>query len=315
MRFTHDSKSSLEFLAQSQKGNEVGFKHVGAKLRQIEGGVEQLASKTEQIESAWEAWTEEDGLDPCAEGDDDDDWLGWGGGDPDQNDGGAPDGAADGKEPKRTRINGEQETEEQGEEEDEEGQGDDALGDFSEYEIDEDSDGPGMPGLESGSEDEFTVPGCTDEDKDKKKKTDKVKVLKSSNQRVQQRSRSQPAQAVSVRTRCKEAETITLHQVPNAPGFKAWWNNLCQIISASSSHPERAFTWVRKVKKDSDFDLLNGSEGSQSLDIKFAVALKTIFPTALRNRVTLIEEKWIDRHETHKGKAIVDHSSQMVPGE
>ncbi len=40
MRFTYDTKSSLEFLAQSQKGNEVGFKHVGAKLRQIEGGVE-----------------------------------------------------------------------------------------------------------------------------------------------------------------------------------------------------------------------------------------------------------------------------------
>ncbi|MDP7559203.1 MAG: hypothetical protein QF745_01510, partial [Planctomycetota bacterium] len=94
MRFTYDTKSSLEFLAQSQKGNEVGFKHVGAKLRQIEGGVEQLASKTEQIESAWEAWTEEDGLEPCAEGDDDydDDWSGWDGGDPDQNDGGAPDG-------------------------------------------------------------------------------------------------------------------------------------------------------------------------------------------------------------------------------
>ena len=49
MRFTNDARSSLESLSQSQKGNEVGFKQVGAKLRQIEGGVEQLASKTQEI--------------------------------------------------------------------------------------------------------------------------------------------------------------------------------------------------------------------------------------------------------------------------
>ena len=263
-------------------------------MRQIEGGVEQLASKSQELESAIEGWTatETDGLEPWAEEDDDNDWSGWDGGEADQDDGGALDGAADGKEPKKTRINKDQEAEEpEEEEEDEEGQGEEALEEFSVYET-SDEDCP--PGLES-SEDEFTVPGCTDDDKDKKQKTNKVKVLKSSNQRVQQRSKSQP---VSVRTRCKEAETITLHQVPNAPGFKAWWNNLCQIISASSSHPERAFTWIRKVKKDSDFDLLNDSEGFQSLDIKFAVALKKIFPTALRRRVSLIEERWIDRRET-----------------
>ena len=196
-------------------------------------------------------------MDPCAEEEDDDgNWPGWDG-EADRDDEGAPDGAADGKEPKNTRIDNRQDAEgpwDEGEQEDEEGQGDGALGDFSEYETDEDSDG--MPELVSGSEDEFTVPGCTDEDKDKKKRTDKAKVLKSSNQRAQQRSRSQPAKAVSVKTRCKETETITSHQVPNAPGFKPWWNNLCQIISASSSDPERAFTWVRKFKKDSDFDLL-----------------------------------------------------------
>ncbi len=76
MRFTHDTKNSLEYLTQSQKGNEVGFRHVGAKLRQIEGGVDQLTSKTQEIESAMEAWTEEDGLDSCVEGDDDGNWSG-----------------------------------------------------------------------------------------------------------------------------------------------------------------------------------------------------------------------------------------------
>ena len=48
------------------------------------------------------------------------------------------------------------------------------------------------------------------------------------------------------------------------------------------------------------------SEGFQSLDIKFAVALKKIFPTTLRKRVSLIEEKWIDRHETQiKGRQLL----------
>ncbi len=77
-------------------------------------------------------------------------------------------------------------------------------------------------------------------------------------------------------------------------------------MSASSSHPERAFTWIRKVKKDSDFDLLNDSEGFQSLDIKFAVALKKILPTVLKRRVTLMEEKWMDNHDTQmKGRQIL----------
>ncbi len=160
------------------------------------------------------------------------------------------------------------------------------LEEFSEFESD--SDFEGMPGLGPGSEDEYTVPGSTDEDRSKRTQEDQVKLLKSSKERTLQRSRSQPN--IKINTRCKEAEAITLHPVPNAPGFKAWWNNLCQIISASSSHPEQAFTWARSVKRESDFVLLNDSEGFQSLDIKLAVALKKIFPGPLKNRVQLIEE-------------------------
>ena len=81
------------------------FKHVGAKLRHIEGGVIQLATKTAEIETTMEAWTEEDALDPREEEEewDDGDCLGWNG-KADQEDESAPDGAADGKETKKTRI-------------------------------------------------------------------------------------------------------------------------------------------------------------------------------------------------------------------
>ena len=77
-------------------------------------------------------------------------------------------------------------------------------------------------------------------------------------------------------------------------------------MSASSSYPDRAFTWVRKVKRDSDFKLLNDSEGFDGLDIKFAVVLKKILPNTLKRRVTLMEEKWMDNHHSQlKGRQIL----------
>ncbi len=161
-----------------------------------------------------------------------------------------------------------------------------------------------MPPLGPGSEDECAVPGCTAIDKSKKRNEHKEKLLNTPKERALQRSRSQPN--IKFRTRCKEAETITLNPVPNAPGFKAWWNNFCQIVSASSSHPEEAFVWARSVDRDSDFVALNDSEGFHSLDIKLAIALKKIFPGILKNRVQLIEEKWIDRYGTQiKGRQLL----------
>ncbi len=129
--------------------------------------------------------------------------------------------------------------------------------------------------MDSGSDDDISVPGLSDSEDDDldEEKQKKAKLLKTSKQRIEQRSKSQPP-----RTRIKEADAITLNSVPNAPGFKAWWHNLCTIMSASSSYPDKAFTWVPKVKRDSDYKMFNDSEGFDSLDIKFVVALKTILP-------------------------------------
>ncbi len=98
--------------------------------------------------------------------------------------------------------------------------------------------------ISDSDDDDISVPGLSDSNDDTPEKTKqkREKSLKSYKERNEQRSKSQPP-----RTRIKEADTITLNTVPNAPGFKAWWNNLCTIISASSSYPDRAFAWVRQV--------------------------------------------------------------------
>ena len=153
--------------------------------------------------------------------------------------------------------------------------------------------------MDSGSDDDISVPGLTEDEDHQKQK--KVKLLKTSKQRDEQRSKSRPP-----RTRIKEADTIALNSVPNAPGFKAWWNNLCTIMSTSSSYPDRAFTWARTVKRDSDYKLFNDSEGFDSLDIKFAVALTKILPNNLKRKIALMEEKWTDHHGTQfKGRQIL----------
>ena len=184
---------------------------------------------------------------------------------------GAPDGAAHGKAYKKTKLAHDPSLL-SNDDEDEEWQGDD------DEEWDSSEADP-LPHLNSGSDDDdISVPGLSNSEDGatEKAKRKREKSLKSSKERNEQRSKSQPP-----RTRLKEADTITLNSVPNAPGVKAWWNNLCTIISASSSYPDRAFTWVRKVKRDSDYKVLYDSGGFDSLDIKFAVALKKICPTVL----------------------------------
>jgi uncharacterized coiled-coil protein SlyX len=65
--FIESQDKKIEELKEMMTNFTHEFKHVGAKLRHIEGGVVQLATKTAEIESTMEAWTEEDALDPCAE--------------------------------------------------------------------------------------------------------------------------------------------------------------------------------------------------------------------------------------------------------
>ncbi len=219
--FTIEVKGTFAEIAHAQKGNEIGFNQFRAELKDLTGGMIQVVTKTQELESAVEEWTEPDGLEAWTEEEQQDSESGKAGyGD----DVGAPDGAAKGKVSKKTKLVDDPEVEEQEEEqEDEDWQGED---EYEEYETSEEEE---PPGLESGSDDDISVPGCTEDDKEKRETAKKVKLLKTSKQRDEQRSKSQPP-----RTRGKEADTIALNSFPDAPGFMAWWNNLCTIVSASS---------------------------------------------------------------------------------
>ncbi len=96
--FTIDVKSSVESLSHAQRGNEIGITQFRAELRKLEGGITQVVTKSQELESAIEGWTDPDGLGTWSEEEDDDDWNdGKGGEDYDDDDDGAPDGAAKGK--------------------------------------------------------------------------------------------------------------------------------------------------------------------------------------------------------------------------
>ncbi len=112
--FTVNVKSSVEELAHAQRGNELGFTQFRAELRELAGGMTQVVTKTQELESAMEEWTEPDGLEAWTE-ENDDDWNDGKGGEDD--DDGAPDGAAIGKKSKKTRLVDDPESEEEYEDE------------------------------------------------------------------------------------------------------------------------------------------------------------------------------------------------------
>jgi len=134
MRYWETQDKKMEEIKEMMTSMAHDFKHVGAKLRNVEGSVLQLATKQTEIETVMETWNDDNSLEPCEEDPyieeeeeeyDSDDWSGWDGKTRNEDES-APDGAADGKETtRRTRIDDQPEEEE---EEDEEGQGENILG-------------------------------------------------------------------------------------------------------------------------------------------------------------------------------------------
>ena len=61
-RVTVDVKSTFAEIAHAQRGNEIGFNQFRAELRDLAGGMTQVATRTQELESAMEDWTEPDGL-------------------------------------------------------------------------------------------------------------------------------------------------------------------------------------------------------------------------------------------------------------
>ena len=57
-----DVKATFAEIAHAQKGHELGFNMVRAELRDLAGGMNQVVTKTQELESAMEDWTEQEGL-------------------------------------------------------------------------------------------------------------------------------------------------------------------------------------------------------------------------------------------------------------
>ncbi len=60
--FSADVKATFAEIAHAQKGHELGFNMVRAELWDLAGGMNQVVTKTQELESAMEDWTEQEGL-------------------------------------------------------------------------------------------------------------------------------------------------------------------------------------------------------------------------------------------------------------
>ncbi len=60
--FTADVKATFAEIAHAQKGHELGFNMVRAELRDLKGGMSQVVTTTQELESAMDDWAEQEGL-------------------------------------------------------------------------------------------------------------------------------------------------------------------------------------------------------------------------------------------------------------
>jgi len=67
MRYWETQDRKMEEIKEMMTNIAHEFKHVGAKLRNVEGSVFQLATKTTEIETAMETWNDDNSLEPCEE--------------------------------------------------------------------------------------------------------------------------------------------------------------------------------------------------------------------------------------------------------
>ncbi len=201
--FTADVKATFAEIAHAQKGHELGFNVVRAELRDLKGGMSQVVTKTQELESAMEEWTEQEGLETWDEEQeettpkatrftpeqarrmgeiliqrqqDEENTMDCG-----DDAFGAPDGAACGKMHKKTKLADDPSLSNEEEEDDGQGEDDDEEWDSSEADP--------LPDMDSGSDDDISVPGLSNSEDDtpEKERRKRAKLLKRSKQRNEQR--------------------------------------------------------------------------------------------------------------------------------
>ena len=76
-------------------------------------------------------------------------------------------------------------------------------------------------------------------------------------------------------SRPKEAESIKLHALPNAAGFRQWKQHLRDEVVGASGFPDQAFAWINRTETLS-FEELADSQEFSTLDAKLAAAFSRI---------------------------------------
>ena len=82
----------------------------------------------------------------------------------------------------------------------------------------------------------------------------------------------------------KEAEKITIENLPQATQFRKWKTQFRRDVANASTRPKEALQWIIAIESKS-FDELEDPEGFDTLDFKLATALskKNAQPTCQRN--------------------------------
>ena len=91
----------------------------------------------------------------------------------------------------------------------------------------------------------------------------------------------------------KEAEKITIGNVPTAPHIPKWFRDLAKQVSAASSLPDAAFKWILECKNPSlSLDDLQNSGDFSSLDIKLSTACEMVLTGEVQRNAELLAQKY-----------------------
>ena len=104
-------------------------------------------------------------------------------------------------------------------------------------------------------------------------------------------------------SRPKEAESIKLHALPNAAGFRQWQQHLRDEVVGAFGFPDQAFAWINRTETWS-FEELADSQEFSTLDAKLAAAFSRIASGEIATRIVLEKERLALKGKLLKGRQI-----------
>jgi hypothetical protein len=104
-------------------------------------------------------------------------------------------------------------------------------------------------------------------------------------------------------SKVKEADTVKVPPMPNPQQYRAWRAAIRSQVTAASGRGEAAFQWVMQAEwHEIRYEMLQDSEGFDSLDAKLAAALTSTVSGELGRRITMAVENEAMRNRMLKGR-------------